>query len=193
MSRRSRLEGRPSCNVSKNGIDFRSSAAFRRSSLLSSVSDYSVCATLVGPRMSLRSRTSIRKSPLPFLTCSMSPGRTSREGFTGCPLHSTLPNSHAFDASARVLKNRAAQSHLSILTRVIASIFVSVQSCQSCKLGYESNTAVKIGLLSDTHGFLHEALFSYFADCDELWHAGDFGSIEIFDRLNSFKPTRGVY
>ena len=52
---------------------------------------------------------------------------------------------------------------------------------------------MRIGLLSDTHGFLDEALFTYFAECDEIWHAGDFGSIEILDRLRQFKSTRGVY
>jgi putative phosphoesterase len=52
---------------------------------------------------------------------------------------------------------------------------------------------VRIGLLSDTHGFLDEAVFAYFAECDEIWHAGDFGSLEVLDRLNTFKPTRGVY
>ncbi len=52
---------------------------------------------------------------------------------------------------------------------------------------------MRIGLLSDTHGFLDETLFTYFADCDEVWHAGDFGSVEILDGLRQFKPTRGVY
>jgi putative phosphoesterase len=52
---------------------------------------------------------------------------------------------------------------------------------------------VRIGLLSDTHGFLDEALFTYFADCDELWHAGDFGSMEVLSRLQQFKPIRAVY
>lgn len=33
----------------------------------------------------------------------------------------------------------------------------------------------RIGLISDTHGFLDEAVFRHFADCDEVWHAGDFG------------------
>lgn len=41
----------------------------------------------------------------------------------------------------------------------------------------------KIGLLSDTHGFLDEAIFTHFKDCDEIWHAGDFGPKEIVDRL----------
>jgi uncharacterized protein len=52
---------------------------------------------------------------------------------------------------------------------------------------------VRIGLLSDTHGFLDDAVFRSFADCDEVWHAGDFGSLEIFDRLREFKTTRGVF
>jgi uncharacterized protein len=51
---------------------------------------------------------------------------------------------------------------------------------------------VRIGLLSDTHGFLDPAVFTYFAGCDELWHAGDFGPIEILDQLKTFKPLRGV-
>jgi uncharacterized protein len=52
---------------------------------------------------------------------------------------------------------------------------------------------VRIGLLSDTHGFLDEAIFGYFADCDEIWHAGDLGSLALFDRLKDFKPTRAIY
>ncbi len=52
---------------------------------------------------------------------------------------------------------------------------------------------MRIGLLSDTHGFLDEAIFRHFAECDELWHAGDFGTVEVLDRLKLFKPVRGVY
>ena len=52
---------------------------------------------------------------------------------------------------------------------------------------------MRIGLLSDSHGFLDEAIFAYFAQCDEVWHAGDFGPVEVLDRLRQFKPTRGVY
>ena len=51
----------------------------------------------------------------------------------------------------------------------------------------------RIGLLSDTHGFLDEAIFQYFEDCDEVWHAGDFGTAEVADKLRSFRPLRGVY
>lgn len=51
----------------------------------------------------------------------------------------------------------------------------------------------KIGLLSDTHGYLDEAIFTHFEKCDEIWHAGDFGSIELAKKLSDFKPLRGVY
>lgn len=50
-----------------------------------------------------------------------------------------------------------------------------------------------IGLLSDTHGYLDEAVFTHFADCDEIWHAGDVGTIAQADTLAAFKPLRGVY
>lgn len=51
----------------------------------------------------------------------------------------------------------------------------------------------KIGLLSDTHSFLDDAVFEHFKDRDEIWHAGDFGSVEVADRLAAFKPFKGVY
>lgn len=51
----------------------------------------------------------------------------------------------------------------------------------------------KIGLISDTHGYLDDAVFKHFENCDEIWHAGDFGTIELADKLAAFKPLRGVY
>ncbi|NQD69132.1 metallophosphoesterase family protein [Sphingobacterium shayense] len=51
----------------------------------------------------------------------------------------------------------------------------------------------KIGLLSDTHGFLDDAVFKHFENCDEIWHAGDFGNLEIVGRLSRFKSFRGVW
>jgi len=52
---------------------------------------------------------------------------------------------------------------------------------------------IKIGLLSDTHSFLDDAVFKHFENCDEIWHAGDFGNIEVADKLAAFKPLKGVY
>jgi putative phosphoesterase len=51
----------------------------------------------------------------------------------------------------------------------------------------------RIGLISDTHGFLDEAVFKHFEVCDEVWHAGDFGNAEIAGQLASLKPLKGVY
>lgn len=51
----------------------------------------------------------------------------------------------------------------------------------------------RIGLISDTHGFLDEAVFNYFENSDEIWHAGDFGNLEIANQLASFKLFKGVY
>ena len=52
---------------------------------------------------------------------------------------------------------------------------------------------VKVGLLSDTHNFLDENIYKYFEGCDEVWHAGDIGSIEIANQLSDFRSFRAVY
>jgi uncharacterized protein len=51
----------------------------------------------------------------------------------------------------------------------------------------------KIGLLSDTHGHFPEKAFAFFSGCDEIWHAGDFGSVSVAEEIAAFKPLRGVY
>ena len=51
----------------------------------------------------------------------------------------------------------------------------------------------RIGLISDTHNFLDEAVFKHFESCDEIWHAGDFGTALIAERLAAVKPLKGVY
>lgn len=50
-----------------------------------------------------------------------------------------------------------------------------------------------IGLLSDTHGYLDERLLPHLSSCDEIWHAGDVGTLAVLDQLASLKPFRGVY
>ena len=52
---------------------------------------------------------------------------------------------------------------------------------------------IKIGLISDTHNYLDPQVFEYFKDCDEIWHAGDFGTIKIADELRKIAPLLGVY
>jgi putative phosphoesterase len=51
----------------------------------------------------------------------------------------------------------------------------------------------RIGLISDTHHYLDESVFKHFGQCDEVWHAGDFGTANIAEGLKKFKPLRGVY
>ena len=51
---------------------------------------------------------------------------------------------------------------------------------------------MKIGLLSDTHGYLDPRLFDLFGEVDEIWHAGDIGSTETADQLSAFKYLRAV-
>lgn len=51
----------------------------------------------------------------------------------------------------------------------------------------------RIGLLSDTHGYLDDAVLRHFKSVDEIWHAGDVGNPEILDQLAASKPLRGVY
>ena len=52
---------------------------------------------------------------------------------------------------------------------------------------------MKIGLLSDTHSLLDPSIFKYFEHCDEIWHAGDIGNVEVATQLASFKPFKAVY
>ena len=50
----------------------------------------------------------------------------------------------------------------------------------------------RIGLISDTHGYLDENIFEHFKDCDEIWHGGDFGESTV-EPLKAFKALIGVY
>lgn len=52
----------------------------------------------------------------------------------------------------------------------------------------------KIGILSDTHRYIHPELLTFFKDCDEIWHAGDMMEDTILDYLQALAPTvRAVY
>lgn len=50
----------------------------------------------------------------------------------------------------------------------------------------------RIGVLSDTHGFVPTQIYSFFKDCDELWHAGDIG-FDVLEELQQWKPVRAVW
>jgi putative phosphoesterase len=52
---------------------------------------------------------------------------------------------------------------------------------------------IRIALLSDTHNYLDSNIFKYFDSCDQIWHAGDIGTIAITDQLLKIKPVIAVY
>ena len=51
----------------------------------------------------------------------------------------------------------------------------------------------RIALLSDTHNYLDPAIHEYFDSCDQIWHAGDIGTIAICEELRKHKPLIAVY
>lgn len=50
----------------------------------------------------------------------------------------------------------------------------------------------RIGLLSDTHSWWDDRYLTHFNDCDEIWHAGDIGSMRIIEQLEAHRPVRAV-
>jgi putative phosphoesterase len=51
----------------------------------------------------------------------------------------------------------------------------------------------RIGLLSDTHGYLYPNIFEFFKNVDEIWHAGDIGNLETANTLSDFKLLKAVF
>jgi len=51
----------------------------------------------------------------------------------------------------------------------------------------------KILLLSDTHGYLDKAMLKYIKQADQVWHAGDIGSLNIVSEIEKIKPFKAVY
>lgn len=51
----------------------------------------------------------------------------------------------------------------------------------------------RIGLISDTHGYIDDRILEHFKDVDEIWHAGDIGVLEVTDALENVAPVKAVY
>jgi putative phosphoesterase len=52
---------------------------------------------------------------------------------------------------------------------------------------------VKVGLIADNHDYLDPQVFEYFKDVDEIWHAGDFGTLKVAKDLENIAPVKGVH
>lgn len=51
----------------------------------------------------------------------------------------------------------------------------------------------RIGLLSDTHGYIDERILKLLSETDEVWHAGDIGNLTVVDEIEKIKPLVAVY
>lgn len=51
----------------------------------------------------------------------------------------------------------------------------------------------RIGLLSDTHGCFDPRFARHFTECDEIWHAGDIGSMQVARQLAEICTLRAVH
>lgn len=51
----------------------------------------------------------------------------------------------------------------------------------------------KILLLSDTHSYIDDRILEYTKETDEIWHCGDFGNMDVIEKLEKIKPLKGVY
>ncbi len=52
---------------------------------------------------------------------------------------------------------------------------------------------MNVGIISDTHGYLDSQIATYFSSCEEIWHAGDIGTIAVLDALDEIAPVKAVY
>ncbi len=51
---------------------------------------------------------------------------------------------------------------------------------------------MKTGIISDTHGYLHKGVSEFLSQCDEIFHCGDIGNMEVISKLKSIAPVRAV-
>jgi len=51
---------------------------------------------------------------------------------------------------------------------------------------------MKIGIISDTHGKVPTEIHDVFKDVDQIWHAGDIGSLDVISELESIAPVTAV-
>ena len=53
--------------------------------------------------------------------------------------------------------------------------------------------ALRVGLISDTHGFWSHEICHHLHNCDEIWHAGDIGTTAVLRQIQDFRPLKAVF
>lgn len=51
----------------------------------------------------------------------------------------------------------------------------------------------KVLIISDTHSYLEPKLIKYIEQCDEVWHGGDIGTLELCRQIEKYKPLKAVW
>ena len=84
-----------------------------------------------------------------------------------------------------------AQKNISKVSPIFASEATKINRFSS----YIHNIILmkKILLLSDTHGYIDDAILKYVKQADEVWHAGDIGNLEVTDKIKAIKPLKAVF
>lgn len=78
---------------------------------------------------------------------------------------------------------------------IILTVVTKIQKISQIRIfeGQKYQFMTKILLLSDTHSYIDDRILTYAAQADEIWHAGDIGSVKVTDALKEIKPLRAVY
>jgi len=79
------------------------------------------------------------------------------------------------------------------LIDVIREIAMEWHKNRSSNIPAKPVCMTRIGLISDTHGHFDPQIASFLSECDEIWHAGDFGDGPVAEDLAQIKPLRGVF
>jgi putative phosphoesterase len=52
--------------------------------------------------------------------------------------------------------------------------------------------AHRIGVIADTHGLVRAEVLRELAGCEQIWHAGDVGKVEVLEELKKIAPVTAV-
>lgn len=86
-----------------------------------------------------------------------------------------------------IVKYHLTGSLLSEMLKIIRPLHLHWLHC------FVASFMIRIGILSDTHSFIHPRTYEFFKNCQEIWHAGDIGDFQSAEELTRFKPLKAVF